>query len=106
MDSLKFYMGPPCPNLLRPVDGPPLKRPYGCFWGNPSTGRAACGRLLPFWTPRAVRLWPGLETHLGLAVGSALETQAPSRWTMDVTSEPAGVSGNDAKFMVMLGQET
>jgi hypothetical protein len=25
MDSLKFHPGPPCPTILRPVDGPPLK---------------------------------------------------------------------------------
>jgi hypothetical protein len=25
--------------------------------GGPPAGRAACGRLLPFWTPHALRLW-------------------------------------------------
>jgi hypothetical protein len=29
MDSLKFHPGPPCPTLLRPAGGPPLKRPCG-----------------------------------------------------------------------------
>jgi hypothetical protein len=27
MDSLKFQLGPPCSNLLRPAGRPPLKRP-------------------------------------------------------------------------------
>jgi hypothetical protein len=27
MDSLKRHPGPPCPTLLRPAGGPPLKRP-------------------------------------------------------------------------------
>jgi hypothetical protein len=33
MDSLKFHPGPPCPTFLRPVGGPPPKRPYACFLG-------------------------------------------------------------------------
>jgi hypothetical protein len=48
MDSLKFFSDLPCPTLLRPAGGPPLKRPY--------TGGAAYGRLLPFWTLKGVRL--------------------------------------------------
>jgi hypothetical protein len=32
-DSLKFHPAPPCPTLLRPVGGPPPKRPYGCLGG-------------------------------------------------------------------------
>jgi hypothetical protein len=55
MDSLKFYLGLPCPTLLRPADRPPLKRTYGCFMGGPPTGRAACGRLLPICRPHPVR---------------------------------------------------
>jgi hypothetical protein len=27
MDSLKSYPGPPCPNLVNPAGGPPLKQP-------------------------------------------------------------------------------
>jgi hypothetical protein len=42
---------------LCPEVGPPLKQPYGCFWGGPSAGQGAYGRLLPFWTPHAVSLW-------------------------------------------------
>jgi hypothetical protein len=39
MDSLKFHPGPPpCPTLLRPAGGPPLKLLYGCFKGSPPTG--------------------------------------------------------------------
>jgi hypothetical protein len=33
MDSLKYHQGPPCPTLLRPAGGPPLKQPYGHFRG-------------------------------------------------------------------------
>jgi hypothetical protein len=33
MYSLKFHLGPPCPNLLCPVGGPPLKWPISCFRG-------------------------------------------------------------------------
>ena len=51
MDSLKLYLDPPCPNLLYPVGGPPLKRPNSCFKGGPPTGRAVCGRLIPLWIP-------------------------------------------------------
>jgi hypothetical protein len=60
MDSLKFRPSTPCPTLLRPKCGPPLKRLYGCYRGDPPPGRAACGRPLPPWTPHAVRLrFPG-----------------------------------------------
>jgi hypothetical protein len=55
MDSLKFHPGLPYPTLLCPAGGPPSKRPYGCFWGGPLAGQAACSRLLPFWTPHADR---------------------------------------------------
>jgi hypothetical protein len=50
MESLKFFI------LLRPAGGPPLKQPYGCFWGGPPAGQVACSRLLPLWPPHAVRL--------------------------------------------------
>jgi hypothetical protein len=56
MDSRKFHPGLPCPTNLRPAGGPPLKRPYGPFRGGSSPGRAAYGRLLPFWIPHTVRL--------------------------------------------------
>jgi hypothetical protein len=29
MDSLEFHLGLPCPTLLNPAGGPPLKRPNG-----------------------------------------------------------------------------
>jgi hypothetical protein len=41
MDS--FHSGP---TLLRPASGP-----YGRFMDDMPTERAACGRLLPVWTP-------------------------------------------------------
>jgi hypothetical protein len=53
----KFLSGPPCPTLLCPTGGPPVKRPYGCFKGGPPAERPACGRLLPLWAPHAIRLW-------------------------------------------------
>jgi hypothetical protein len=53
INSLKF---PPCPTLLRPMDRPPLKRPYGRFRGGPLAERAVSSRFLPVWTPHAVRL--------------------------------------------------
>jgi hypothetical protein len=56
MDSLKFRPGPPCPTLLRPAGGLSLKRPYDRFRDGPPAERSAYGRLLPFWTPHAVRL--------------------------------------------------
>jgi hypothetical protein len=39
MDSLKFHPGPPCANLLRPEDVPPLKR-----------SAHTAGSLWPFFT--------------------------------------------------------
>jgi hypothetical protein len=56
MDSLKFHPGPPCPTFGRPAGEPPLKRPYIRFRGGLLAGRAACGHLLPLWTPHAVRV--------------------------------------------------
>jgi hypothetical protein len=63
-DSLKFHPGPPCPTLLRPVGGPPLKQFSDCLGGGPPTGQAACGLLLPPWIPHAVRAWLKLCTIL------------------------------------------
>jgi hypothetical protein len=57
MDSLQFHLGLPCPSFLRPVVGPPLKLPYIHFRDGPPAWRAACGRILPLWTPHAVRLY-------------------------------------------------
>jgi hypothetical protein len=51
MDSLKFHPGPPCPTLLHPVGGPPLKRPYGRFRGGPPARWAACSHILPLGYP-------------------------------------------------------
>jgi hypothetical protein len=57
MDYLKFHQGPLCPTNLHPAGGPPLKRPYSHF--RDGLQPAACSRLLPTWTPQAVRLcWP------------------------------------------------
>jgi hypothetical protein len=51
MDSLKLHRGPPCPTLLRPVSGPPLKwqggRPSTVFYlfGHPMLYTYVGGRL-------------------------------------------------------------
>jgi hypothetical protein len=47
--------GQPCQTLLCPEGGPPLKQPNGCSWGGLPVGLAACGRILPFWIPHAIR---------------------------------------------------
>jgi hypothetical protein len=54
MDSLKIYLGPPCPTPLCPSGWPPLKWPNIRFRNGPPSGRATCSRLLPLWTPHAV----------------------------------------------------
>jgi hypothetical protein len=64
-DALKYHPGLPCPTLLQPAGGPPLKRPYGCFRDGPPTGQVACGCVLPLWTPHAVRLWSEVIGLLG-----------------------------------------
>jgi hypothetical protein len=48
MDSLKFHLGPPCPTILCPVDGPPLKCSYGRLKGGPL---AECVAVYPFGHP-------------------------------------------------------
>jgi hypothetical protein len=67
MDSLKFHPDPPCPTLLRSVGWSPLNQPYGRFRGGPTARRAACSRLLPFWTPRAERLGRHSRTKTGFS---------------------------------------
>jgi hypothetical protein len=52
MDSLKFYPVPPCPALLCPVGGPPLKRPYGRFRVGPSLVGPPAAVLHPLDTRR------------------------------------------------------
>jgi hypothetical protein len=44
-------------NPFTPLGGPHLKRPHNHFRGGPPAGQAACGHLLPIWTPQAVSLW-------------------------------------------------
>jgi hypothetical protein len=56
MDSLKFHQGPPCPYPSKPCEWATPERPFGLLRGGPIARRAACGRLLPHWTPHAVRL--------------------------------------------------
>jgi hypothetical protein len=48
LDSLKFHPGLPCPTLLRPAGGPPLKRPHGHFSGSPPTRRVPAAFFYPF----------------------------------------------------------
>ena len=47
IDFLKYQLGPPCLTFLRPAGGRSLNRSYGHFRGDPPTGWAACGLLLP-----------------------------------------------------------
>jgi hypothetical protein len=61
MDSLKFPLGLPCPTFLYPAGGSLPKWPYSYFRGGPSARQAACGHLLPLWTPHTVRLWAKLH---------------------------------------------
>jgi hypothetical protein len=39
--------------------GPDSSTPCGRATSETAAGRVACGRLLPLWTPHAVRLWEG-----------------------------------------------
>jgi hypothetical protein len=75
MGTIKFHAGLPCPTLLRPAFAPPQKRPYGRSSGGPPARRAACRRLLPFWTPHAVLLWSSslLSSSLFLAIHPVLQ---------------------------------
>jgi hypothetical protein len=50
-DFPRHYQGLPCPTLLNSAVGPPLKQPIGHRRGSLPTGWAACGCLLPLWTP-------------------------------------------------------
>jgi hypothetical protein len=56
MDFLMFYLGPPCPTPLHPTGN---QRDNGL-----PPWRADYGRLLPFSTPRAVRLWESLFSNV------------------------------------------
>jgi hypothetical protein len=47
---------PAMPNPSTPCGRAAYERPYGRFNGGPPARRATCGRLLPLWTPHAVRL--------------------------------------------------
>lgn len=51
MGSLKFHLSPPCSTLLFTAGGPPLKRPYSRFRGDPPARQVACSYPLPLWTP-------------------------------------------------------
>jgi hypothetical protein len=77
-----LYPGQPCPTLLRLAGGPPHKWSYGRFRGAlPHAGRA-CGRLLPFWTPHAVRLCfsPNEEIPAYSGVGGVHMPHLRPRW--------------------------
>jgi hypothetical protein len=92
MESLKFHPGQPCPTFLRPAGGLPLKRPYGPFWGGPAAGRVACGRILPFWTPQAVRLCPPYPLAFLIGLPSSSSGQ-----DLFAALETGAVFGDDAK---------
>jgi hypothetical protein len=60
IDSLKFHLGLQYPTPLYFVGGPRLKPPYRHFRRGPPAKWAACSRILPLWTPHAIRLcWLG-----------------------------------------------
>jgi hypothetical protein len=67
MDSLKFHMGSPCPTLLRPAVGPPLKWQHGRFRVQPSAWQVACSCLL---SPRTTT--PHAYAYLDLNSGFPL----------------------------------
>jgi hypothetical protein len=50
-DFPRHHQGLPCLTLLNSAVGPPLKQPFGHRRGVSPTGWAACGCLLPLWTP-------------------------------------------------------
>jgi hypothetical protein len=53
----KVLPGPTVPYPSMPCGWATPKRCYGHFRGGLPADWVACGRLLPFWTPHAVRLW-------------------------------------------------
>jgi hypothetical protein len=57
MAFLKNHLGLPCPTLLHPAGEKSLKWSCDRFKGSPLAWQVACGRLLPFGRPHAVRLW-------------------------------------------------
>jgi hypothetical protein len=69
----------PCPTNLCAAGGAPLKRPYSRFRYGLTTGRLACGRLLPFWIPQTVRLWNGLSWNTGLEKHKYRDEEAEGR---------------------------
>jgi hypothetical protein len=53
----KVSLGSVMPYVSSSRGRPLLIGPYHHFMGGPPTRRAACSRLLPPWTPHAIRLW-------------------------------------------------
>jgi hypothetical protein len=76
-NSLKFHPDPPCLTLLRPVGGPPLKRPVSVF--------SLLGHPTPYAYARKVgRMWGGVKAEYGDTVrrGPGLgETRVEGRGT-------------------------
>jgi hypothetical protein len=70
MDTLKLHLGSPHPTPLPPAGCLPLKRSLGCFRDGLPTGLAACGSLLPSWTPHTICL------HLYFSCSSNIENKA------------------------------
>jgi hypothetical protein len=50
-ESWSWAYGKGWPTILRPAEGPPLKRPHGRFRGSPPAGRAAVFYPLGHPTP-------------------------------------------------------
>jgi hypothetical protein len=74
VDFLKFHPGPPCPTLLHPAGGTPLKRPRTAVSGvaRPQGGRPAAV-FYPFGhpTPYASRFRPTVERRTNGRVARA-----------------------------------
>jgi hypothetical protein len=82
MDSLKFHPGQPCSTCLLPGARSLLKQPYGLFRGSPPIGRAACGPLLPPWTPHAYEfdlLFPPRD-EIALSIIHLCRQQQSMKW--------------------------
>jgi hypothetical protein len=64
MDSLKFYLGLPCPTFLRPMGGQPR------FKGAHPQNKRSAAVFYTLWTPHAIRLWMGVGMGVGVGMNA------------------------------------